>query len=760
MVRRLVTESEEIKFSEVVKTVMYMDAVAKSTVLMSGEVNEISKTACFGQLAIEAVQYVGASRGHRQHPPQRGRFTCQPYREMASQNGALTSKKQDPQNTCSCGVRHQSGSCPARRWICYNCGRLGHIAKACAIASQDLYRKARGKCLNPIPRAFKGCKWHGVAGKQRSAVSVTDEVSGSFHKLTLLVARDLSAPALLGRDWLSVLCPGWQYHLLANSPVFSMHVVGPSGVVFCRLDLTQAYLQLEVEEPYRELMTINTINGQFIPMCPYLLEPLHNLLCKDVPWIWTSECELAFNKSKTVLSEKALLVVFDPTKEIVLRIDSSGYGVGTVLSHVIDGIEFPITFESAMLTTAQRNYIQLDKEALAKGQHIPQADAMSCLPSTAPVGVKKECTFLYHTTPLVSPDEVAQETKKDQVLRKVMKVCENGWSHHCSNKILETFFTIQHQLFIRDGVLWNGNRAVIPQSLQAKVLSILHYGHSVVVLCQQMQNACNNGFHRNWPAPQEPWKRIHLDLFHFNSVEYLILCDAYSEWVEVFARFAFPHTILCDHGPPFYVRDLTQFCRLRPIKLMFTSPYHPSSNGFAEISVQTFKKLLTRSSSHPSSTVSLSQRLNDCLLTYRSTLSSVPGLSLMASLFSHAPCIPLSMLIPKEEDRRSNPTTRCLSNYKIKQKVRVNLQKSKTLAKWVAGRIIQQLGKVIYIKSNYPNEPDTNENFSMLRPLQQPCQTELEIADRHNGQNSEREEEVEGLRGFPHDEDEINHRVS
>ncbi|KAJ8887642.1 hypothetical protein PR048_013860 [Dryococelus australis] len=49
-----------------------------------------------------------------------------------------------------------------------------------------------------------------------------------------------------------------------------------------------------------------------------------------------------------------------------------------------------------------------------------------------------------------------------------------------------------------------------------------------------MQNVHNNGFRLNWSAPQEPWERIHLDLFHFNSVEYFILCEAYSKWVECF----------------------------------------------------------------------------------------------------------------------------------------------------------------------------------------------------------------------------------
>ncbi|KAJ8890113.1 hypothetical protein PR048_009620 [Dryococelus australis] len=56
----------------------------------SGEVNVIVEPACFGQLAIEDVQYVGARRGCRQRPPQQGGFTHQPYRETARQNGALT----------------------------------------------------------------------------------------------------------------------------------------------------------------------------------------------------------------------------------------------------------------------------------------------------------------------------------------------------------------------------------------------------------------------------------------------------------------------------------------------------------------------------------------------------------------------------------------------------------------------------------------------------------------------------------------------
>lgn len=45
--------------------------------------------------------------------------------------------------------------------------------------------------------------------------------------------------------------------------------------------------------------------------------------------------------------------------------DAIANGVGAVLSHVIDGAEHPIYFESATLTPAEMNYSQLHEEALA-----------------------------------------------------------------------------------------------------------------------------------------------------------------------------------------------------------------------------------------------------------------------------------------------------------------------------------------------------------------------------------------------------------
>ncbi|KAL1422140.1 hypothetical protein MTO96_022403 [Rhipicephalus appendiculatus] len=96
-----------------------------------------------------------------------------------------------------------------------------------------------------------------------------------------------------------------------------------------------------------------------------IAEPLHRLLDK-VPWVWETSQQIAFDHVKTLLASNQVLTHFDEKKPIILACDASPYGIGEVLSHKMpDGREAPIAFYSRTLSSAERNYAQIDKEALA-----------------------------------------------------------------------------------------------------------------------------------------------------------------------------------------------------------------------------------------------------------------------------------------------------------------------------------------------------------------------------------------------------------
>ena len=105
--------------------------------------------------------------------------------------------------------------------------------------------------------------------------------------------------------------------------------------------------------------------GKFIPQVATHMAPLYKLMEKNHKWSWTEECHNAYLKWKEMLTCDAVLAHYDSTKPIKLACDASAYGLGAVLSHTLDDGEHPVAFTSRTLTKAERNYSQIEKEALA-----------------------------------------------------------------------------------------------------------------------------------------------------------------------------------------------------------------------------------------------------------------------------------------------------------------------------------------------------------------------------------------------------------
>ena len=74
----------------------------------------------------------------------------------------------------------------------------------------------------------------------------------------------------------------------------------------------------------------------------------------------------AFSEAKALLQSSTILVHYDPSKLLILSVDASPYGLGAVLSHQMeDGYDKPVSLASRSLSQAEKNYSQIEKEALA-----------------------------------------------------------------------------------------------------------------------------------------------------------------------------------------------------------------------------------------------------------------------------------------------------------------------------------------------------------------------------------------------------------
>ena len=155
---------------------------------------------------------------------------------------------------------------------------------------------------------------------------------------------------------------------LAPSVVYLGHRIDSQGLhpVADKLQAVQDAPSPRNVSELKSYLGLLTYYAKFLPNLATVLAPLYTLLKSDEQWKWGRQQERAFQESRKLLLSSQLLVHFDSTLEICLACDASAYGIGVVLSHRMpDGTEKPVGFASRTLTTAEKNYLQIEKEALA-----------------------------------------------------------------------------------------------------------------------------------------------------------------------------------------------------------------------------------------------------------------------------------------------------------------------------------------------------------------------------------------------------------
>ena len=136
------------------------------------------------------------------------------------------------------------------------------------------------------------------------------------------------------------------------------------------------------------------------------------------------------------------------------------------------------------------------------------------------------------------------------------------------------------------------------------------------------------------PLLNHPWQKVAIDFFKLKGATYVFIVDYYSRFPEViylktttscivintlksvFARNGIPEVLVSDNGPQYISAEFAEFTPMYGFTHSTSSPHCPQSNGLAERTVRTVKKLLKES-----------QDQSLALLAYRTTPLPWCGLS-------------------------------------------------------------------------------------------------------------------------------------
>ena len=145
------------------------------------------------------------------------------------------------------------------------------------------------------------------------------------------------------------------------------HIVGQGRVRPLDAKI-QTIAKFPIPTSRKELARFLGMAGYYRSFClnfSDIAAPLTNLLSKKVKFVWTDDCQLAFDKVKLLLQKSPVLKSPDYEKPFKLIIDSSDVGTGSVLvQEASDGLDHPVSYFSKKFLKYQKNYSVVEKETL------------------------------------------------------------------------------------------------------------------------------------------------------------------------------------------------------------------------------------------------------------------------------------------------------------------------------------------------------------------------------------------------------------
>ncbi|CAC5384426.1 unnamed protein product [Mytilus coruscus] len=191
--------------------------------------------------------------------------------------------------------------------------------------------------------------------------------------------------------------------------------------------------------------------------------------------------------------------------------------------------------------------------------------------------------------------ELQEHTKNDLQMQELKEVIQEGWPINKWNvpSSVSIYFDIRDELTLQNGLLFKGERVIIPKTLRTDMIKKIHSSHIGIEGCLrrareslywpgmnaevkdfiQRCETCRT-FERkqqketliSHEIPSHPWSKVGIDLMTFQN-----------------------------NGPQFDCGEFRKFSRLWEFKHDTSSPLYSQSNGKVEKAVQTVKRLMKKS---------------------------------------------------------------------------------------------------------------------------------------------------------------------
>lgn len=145
------------------------------------------------------------------------------------------------------------------------------------------------------------------------------------------------------------------------------HVVSEGGVTTDpeKISAVRNWPVPRTKKQVRSFLGFCSYYRKFVKGFSLIAKPLFSLTENLAKFVWTEQCESAFQRLKKCLMSSPILSFPRNEGQFLLDTDASNHGIGAVLSQIQDGSEKVIAYYSRVLGKSERNYCVTRRELLA-----------------------------------------------------------------------------------------------------------------------------------------------------------------------------------------------------------------------------------------------------------------------------------------------------------------------------------------------------------------------------------------------------------